>query len=199
MKSVAAALSLHTIGHLKQNEVIGQTPRVRPPPAWRPSEPQRAGKPAGGNVTSWKTPSLRLSRGCVSTRSPAENRSGGTEERPTCGKGGQGGPAELGGGACPSQPCAPASMLRRAPESCPVPGGPVSEPYHVQAGGSREQAAQIHPGWPRVTPTAPGSWLEGAWEPLSGTCPTHVPSLLSWHTYYWLHARLQAGYAIFLI
>lgn len=48
-------------------------------------------------------------------------------------------------------------------------------------------------------PTAPGSGLEGVWEPLSGTCPTHVPSLLSWHTYYWLHARLQAGYSIFLI
>lgn len=69
------ALSLRTIGHSKQSEVIGQTLGVRPPPAWRSSEPQRAGKLAGRNVTFWKTSSLRPNRGRVNTRSPAENRS----------------------------------------------------------------------------------------------------------------------------
>lgn len=37
--------------------------------------------------------------------------------------------AEGGWPAGPAQPFAPASTLRRAPESCPAPRGPVSEPY----------------------------------------------------------------------
>ena len=146
-------------------------------------------------MTSWKTPSPRLSWGHVSTRRPAENRSGGTEERPTCGKGARAALRGLGGGAQRARlghvhlpPCSGGLLSPALFQVVPSQGH-----THIQAGGSREQAAQIHPGRPRVTPTAPGSELEGAWELLSGTCPTQIPSLLCWHTYYWLHARLQAG------
>ena len=157
MKSVAAALSLRTIGHLKQNEVIGQTLRVRPPPAWRPLEPQRAGKLAGGSdILEDPIPPPELgTREHAQARREQERRHRGA---PHLREAGQGGPVGLGGGpACPSRPCAPASMLRRAPESCPVPGGPVSEPYP-------------HPG--RWEPRASSSNSSRA-----ATCDTHGSGL----------------------
>ena len=158
---MAVALSLHTIGHSKQSEVIGQTRGVRPPPAWRSSEPQRAGKLAGRNVTFWKTSSLRLNRGRVNTRSPAENRSrhrGAPHlQQPRPGRG-PGRPAGLRGAGQRAR----LSRVHLRPRSegllSPARSRVVlsRSHTHIQAGGNRGQAAQIHPGRPRVTPTGSG-------------------------------------------
>lgn len=154
----AAALSLRTIGHSKQSEVIGQTRGVRPPPASRSSEPQRAGKLAGKNVTFWKTSSRRLNRGRVNTRSPADNRGRDRGEphlqQPQPGWG-PGRPAGLRGAGRRAR--LSRVLLRPRSEGLLSPARPrvvLSRSHiHIQAGGSQGQAAQIHLGRPRVTPT----------------------------------------------
>lgn len=84
-------------------------------------------------MTFWKTSSRRLNRGRVNTRSPADNGQRQRRAPPAAAPTGLGAReacgAEGGWPAGPAQPCAPASTLRRAPESCPAPCGPVSEPY----------------------------------------------------------------------
>lgn len=126
-------MSLRTIGHSKQSEVIGQTRGVRPPPASRSSEPQRAGKLARRNDILEDLIPPPESRMCEHLQSRREQgqrqRRAPPAAAPTrpgaweaCG-------AEGGWPAGPAQPFAPASTLRRAPESCPAPRGPVSEPY----------------------------------------------------------------------
>lgn len=79
------ALSLRTIGHLKQNEVIGRTPGVGPQPAWGSSESKRAGKFGRKECDILEDLTPPSESGTCEHCDPTRNRSRGTKDVPTCG------------------------------------------------------------------------------------------------------------------